>query len=217
MTRVEELLEDAVLRMPAAEQVRARAARRRTRRLTATGALAAAAVGLAGWNYSPGGDVQEVQAAAIPVASERPASSAKPKVDVAKPSKVRPPGVMLPPTNLTSMSDLWLTLKCDESKARPGPDRHHYLSVSKVSDGKGAATVERMTRYGDPRLAQEDHKDLRRVLAACGMTTKDTVTGPNRSPEALYEGRDTKGRSVTVLVDLDEYRLEITERVLAAR
>ncbi|MFE9658617.1 hypothetical protein [Streptomyces sp. NPDC005955] len=217
MTRVEELLEDAVLRMPAAQQLRARAARRRTRRLTATGALAAVVVGLAGWNYSPGEDVQEVQAAAVPVASERPASSGKPKVDVAKPSKVRPPGVLLPPTNLTSMSDLWLTLKCDASKARPGPPRHHFVSVSKDSDGKGAATVERKTRYGDPRLAQEDHKDLRRVLAACGMTTKDKVTGPDRSPQALYEGRDTKGRDVTVLVDLGTYDLEVTESVQAAR
>ncbi|MFD7551301.1 hypothetical protein [Streptomyces sp. NPDC059816] len=206
MTRVEELLEDAVLRMPAAEQVRARAARRRTRRLTATGALAAAAVGLAGWNYSPGGDVQE---AAIPVASEDAASS----VD---PSKTRSSSALVPPTNLSSMSDLWLTMQCDETKAGPGPNRHHSLSTNKDTDGT-AVVVEREARYSTEWVAQQDHKDLRSVLAACGLTTEDEVTGPKRSPQALYEGRDVQGRSVTVLVALDKTRLEVTETVRAAR
>ncbi|MFD5557505.1 hypothetical protein ACFWIA_27155 [Streptomyces sp. NPDC127068] len=215
MTRVEELLEDAVLRMPAAAQVRARAARRRTRRLTATGALAAAAVGLAGWNYSPGGDVQKVQAAAVPVASEGAASSAKSEVDVAEPSKTAPPSALMPP-NLSSMSDLWLTMQCDETKAGTGPSRHHSLSTSKDTDG-AAVIVEREAHYSTEWVAQQDHKDLRNVLAACGLTTKDEATGPKRSPQALYEGRDVQGRSVTVLVALDKTRLEVTETVRAAR
>ncbi|MFF2022469.1 hypothetical protein ACFVW2_11785 [Streptomyces sp. NPDC058171] len=209
MTRVEELLEDAVLRMPAAAQVRARAARRRTRRLTATGALAAAAVGLVSWNYSPGGDVQKVQAAAVPVASEDAASS----VD---PSKARSSSALVPPTNLSSMSDLWLTMQCDETKAGPGPNRHHSLSTSKDTDGT-AVIVEREAHYSTEWVAQQDHKDLRSVLAACGLTTEDEVTGPKRSPQALYEGRDVQGRSVTVLVALDKTRLKVTETVRAAR
>ncbi|MER5491020.1 hypothetical protein [Streptomyces sp. NPDC002490] len=212
MTRLEELLEDTIVRMPDPRELRARAARRRTRRVVGSSTLAAAVAGFAFWAYQPGEEVREVEAAAQSAASPedivQPAGI--PMIEVVEPPGKQASSRRLPTMRLSSMSDLWPSMECEQPQGRPGPPRHHSFAHGDESED-GSSTLTRVAHYATDRQAKEDLKDLQRVLAACGLKARDMAV--DRPPFAWYEGRDAHGQKVTVLVQPGKDWLTLTETV----
>ncbi|WP_405642178.1 hypothetical protein [Streptomyces uncialis] len=215
MNEVEELLDDTVTLMPSGAELRARAARRRGRRLAGAGAAVAVAAGVIAWSVVPESGPGESRPASSPsvISTDgRPSTPYRVDDDVMllEPDvlpdadraqwKVRV-GIWTSPEKITELS---LDLRCRGADSGPGIDRgNHGYSSEHVGKG-GATAMQRYAEFEDPAHARADFTRIQKALTACGLTkagSGEAAGYKGRSASDGYTGVDAKGRKVNVMLE----------------
>ncbi|MFJ7418489.1 hypothetical protein ACIQXD_07705 [Streptomyces uncialis] len=217
MSEVEELLDDTVTLMPSGAELRARAARRRGRRLAGAGAAVAVAAGVIAWSVVPESGPGESRPASSPsvISTDgRPSTPYRVDDDVmllepdVLPDADRAQWKIRTGTrtvgDLANITDLYLDLRCQGADSGPGIDRDHS-GYSSEHVGKGGATaMQRYAEYEDPADARSDFTRIQKVLTACGLTkagSGEAAGYKGRSASDGYTGVDAKGREVNVMLE----------------
>ncbi|WP_172385560.1 hypothetical protein [Streptomyces sp. MNP-20] len=175
---VEELLDDVVVRLPSAAQVRARGGRRRARRRAAVAAAAVVAGGALVWVGLPGGGGdQEVRPAASP---SGPAILLEGMPRILPADEVPGNGrwdwqAVDDETEDSPLPRIAGDSTCPDSfREREAPEHIQYSATyySDATAGQASAS-HRIVSYASPQVAGRERAAFERELTACGLTYRE--------------------------------------------
>ncbi|MEU1467012.1 hypothetical protein ABZ434_02110 [Streptomyces sp. NPDC005761] len=207
MAEVEELLDAVAVRLPAAEEIRARGRRRRSRRRMAGAAGMAALVAAGAWALLPS-DVREPDRGAVATATDNPFRSdgvirMRPadelpgyrrwhwKADGEPASDTGTQGGPLPQVGLDGACPASFAM-ADE----PGQSRYSL----RYRGTDGALAQHRVVEYDDTATARAQLTDLRSALKACGLRAGQPTEAEAEEGSSVWSGTAENGRTMRVTV-----------------
>lgn len=225
MAEVEELLDDVVLALPAAEEVRARGnQRRRRRRAGAVGVLVAAVVAGVSWAVLPGDGARPARPVGVPTALPSPSTGSPMGGQGLTPYKrldkdgdyvvVLPSGKELPEygkwhwqtASVPSSTNVRLPKLVTCAGWYTGEKQYGILQYTTLNKGlQGAQAWQRYADFDDPADAGVMAGVLRETLADCGFK----VSGKN--PDTPYTRTDRDGRKIRVTVEHGKWWIYVSE------
>ncbi|MFJ1548397.1 hypothetical protein [Streptomyces sp. NPDC088246] len=220
MSEVEELLDGVVVRLPAAEEIRAKGQRRRARRRAATAALCTAVLLVAGaWAVLPDGTDGQGRRGTVATAPDNPfrkdgliqtpRADELPfyekwhwKADEGLPTDADPQDESLPQVGLDGA--------CPGTSAQPGAvDR---ISYSRQYRGRDKAVAQHcIVEYDDAATAREQLRHMGDVLASCGLRPVSQSSGKAEDGSSTWSGTVEGGRTLWVFTRRWNSWVSVTE------